>query len=586
MKAYGLVFPSDVTPLTIELKCARMNHPPDRGGLGMFGHLVKAHNLILGGQGGFKKLHEWNPWTERRMREWCEDRYHPGDSRFITWWGPSSSGKTCDAAGLALLYWLMSPHDTIVTVCSTTGNMLRDRVWGEIERAAREIQDILPGAIKSSTMRIKSNKGKGSIRGIAIQQGSAEQAKNNIYGVHGLRNMIIIDEMQSVRLAILEALPNLATGEEFRFLGMGNPESRLDPLGEYSKPIGGWKTIDPEQPGNEAWETRRGKTLWFDGLKSPAIAEPKKYPFLLNADQIEEVRRIYGGNSPKFWSQRRGFIPPDSLRNVVMPETMADQFGLQDEPRFTSSTVKFLACDPAWSNDGDNPVIRIGYVGQVDGRRTIGLVYHERVQLQIREDRTVAYFLRDAILDRARQWDVPFQNIGIDTTGAQFILADMLDERTGEQVHRWDSRSAPTDNPLNAAIPYSARDQFESSTAEAWFRVREFARSRQLKGMNLYELAQYASRLVTHEGKTGIEGKKKYRARNMGDSPDDGDALAILVQTIVKALGFLPAGGDEEIIQAQNGQLDDDDEMPQTDDPDEIDRRDSWQREISMGGYV
>src|SRR3990167_2477526 len=222
-----------------------------------------------------RKGYLWSPWANRRLESWCRNNRQ-------TWIGPSSSGKSTDAGMLVLVHWLSAPDKTTIQVCSTTQNMLEKRIFGK-----------------------------------AVLKGTVEQSTGDMIGIHNDYNVLVIDEMQSTRRAAVEAEANLSTGREFKFLGMGNPVSRLDPLGEYSAPVDGWESVNPSM---EEWKTKKGVTLFFDGRKSPAITEPdgkERYFFLLNQDQIDDVASSDGINSVKFWSQRIGFMPPEGLQNTL-----------------------------------------------------------------------------------------------------------------------------------------------------------------------------------------------------------------------------------------------------------------------------
>ena len=116
-----------------------------------------------------------------------------------------------------------------------------------------------------------------------------EEALHNLIGYHNTRVLLVVDEAQGTREAIFQATDNLAKNPEFKCLLMGNAESREDPHGRFSEPLGGWISVDPES--SEQWETRGGPAkglgccVFFDGRKSPAITEPdgeRKYPFLIN----------------------------------------------------------------------------------------------------------------------------------------------------------------------------------------------------------------------------------------------------------------------------------------------------------------
>ena len=52
---------------------------------------------------------------------------------------PASSGKSCDAAVFALEYWMQAPEQTAVLVASTTMDMLKSRIWGNVARYHQQL---------------------------------------------------------------------------------------------------------------------------------------------------------------------------------------------------------------------------------------------------------------------------------------------------------------------------------------------------------------------------------------------------------------------------------------------------------------
>ena len=70
--------------IELELYAFRINHSPDRGGLGAFRHFknVVAHlwpKMI------------WNPWLEKQIESLCENQW-------VCWAGCGASGKTYAAS--------------------------------------------------------------------------------------------------------------------------------------------------------------------------------------------------------------------------------------------------------------------------------------------------------------------------------------------------------------------------------------------------------------------------------------------------------------------------------------------------------
>ena len=85
---------------------------------------------------------------------------------------------------------------------------------------------------------------KNGIFGIAVGEGSIQEAVNNIVGIHTDRVLLILDEFQGVREAIIESTRNMAKNPEFSFLALGNPEDKNDIMGRACEPINGWDSVE------------------------------------------------------------------------------------------------------------------------------------------------------------------------------------------------------------------------------------------------------------------------------------------------------------------------------------------------------
>lgn len=176
--------------------------------------------------------YQWHRWNERRLKADCEYNW-------ITWLGPASSGKSTDAAVLALEYYLQAPDRTAVIMASTTKDSLKRRIWSEVARHHNKLKDSglngIGELIDSRTMiRWRPGDDKHGIFGIAVEDGPVEQIVNNLIGFHTERVVLYLDEMQGIEEAIMKATFNMSSNPVFRFRGMGNPDSLLNPLGRES----------------------------------------------------------------------------------------------------------------------------------------------------------------------------------------------------------------------------------------------------------------------------------------------------------------------------------------------------------------
>jgi len=552
VERYGLVFPEGTPPATIELWCYAHDHTIEKGGLGKAAHMLNAIQYLWpermpNGEKGFII----SDWTERRIDAWCNPTFRPGDEDFQSWWGPSSAGKSCDAGVIILVDWLSDPFHTSTAICSTTRDMLEQRIWGDIVKYYQMWQGKLPGVHRSAKMRITMGDEypKACLRGIAVLQGNISDAMANIVGVHNDNNRLVVDECQSSKMRVaIDACDNLSTGKSFKFLAMGNPESRLDPLGEISEPKEGWESIS-DQSGQ--WETGQGKTLHFDGLKSPAIKEPEKYYFLLNQKQIDDLGTKKGYDSPAFWSQRRGYIPPEGLTRTVMTESFIVNNKVRNSIEWESDYITVAGIDPAYSTGGDNCVFYPAQVGKsIEGINTVKLLEPVYIHLRLSGDKSMTHYLAEQIEANTKKLGIKPEHVGVDTTGVQGMLVDVLERDYGMRgILRIPFGGAATDMIVSLEDTRKASEEYANRVTELWFNAYEFGRAGQLRGMaDIKTCRQFCTRIVLSRDlrKTRIESKIEMKKRTGGISPDEADGVACVIAVVRQQLGIHP-GFDSEM---------------------------------------
>lgn len=559
---YGVEFEDDATVIDIHKWCYR--NWVDNGEIlpkwvhfKMFIQLLWPEVLPNGEKGLV-----WDPWFDRCIKSWCARDYQ-------TWWGPSSSGKSTRAAAIAVAHWFSAPTQTTVTICSTTRNALEKRIWREVLRLHSLLGNDAIGHPRKQPARIvyedkESESGVSTINGIfavAIMTGDkSESVGGNLFGVHNTYNVLIADELQGLTDVIFDAWENLSTGKEAKFLGMGNPISRLDPLGRASEPKdGNWDAINPSL---EEWETKSGWCLYFDGLKSPAIKDPEKYFFLLNAQQIENTAKSSGKDSQIFWSQRRGFVPPEGLMPTILSESFISRYHMREKAVWESGFQVGACMDPAFSEGGDKAIfIFFKYGRMVNGM--MGIEFEPPIPLNFEVSATddkgkpKPFFiaLGDKAIDLLVQRNMHIGQFALDRTGSQMSLADYIDYRWSELYpdqsqyfcYRVNFSGSCSDKPRGPGDPRPCKDVFKNRAAELMFTFKEYVVNDQIRGVLDDALKQFCSRyeIVTPRGLLAVESKKEYKGRTGGDSPDESDAHLVGVDFVRNVKGIEPGAGDK-----------------------------------------
>ncbi len=503
--------------------------------------------------------HEWHRWVDLRLKAFSE-------SSWITWVGPASSTKSTDAALFAIEYWMEAPHETAVILCSTSVEMLKMRVWNEVMRIYSNIpqkvalkhedgwvENITIGQFGrpiSTQTKIMWAPGddKHGLTGVAVAEGPVDQVVSNHLGVHTKRVLLLMDEMQAVRPAILKAAAsNMAKNEEFKLLGMGNPDDTNSLLGRESEPLDGWSSIDIET--DTTWRTlgldpKTGGTCVFtDGRKSPANdspAERKRLSFMINDEQIaQHLYRCHGNpDEPDFWTQSIGFFPPSGTKSTVLDSAIIEKWNCKGKAVWTRMPTKAAALDPAFSfGGGDKKVLQFFKFGQTE--ETIDGVVTSRwviefgktmyVPVKASSARPLDYQILDFCRDQCEKEGVLPENFATDSTGIGRGLKSIFDVEWGIVVGV-EFGGAPSVRIVSALGNKTGKEQYDDRKSELNMAIREFAMSNSIRGLPTEAAAQFCVRKTEQQNKKqSVESKRELKKR-INRSPDESDACAIGIE--------------------------------------------------------
>lgn len=497
----------------------------------------------------------FHDWSTRRIEafsicNWC------------VWTGCAGIGKSSDAAALAIQWWLEAPHISAVIICSTSVKMLRKRVWSDVSRLHQQLPAGHGELIDSDTMiRWRAGDTKNAIFGMAVEEGSVDEVINNLIGIHTHRVLLILDECQGIREAILQATRNMAKNPVFKFLAMGNPERKLDPLGRLAEPIGGWDSIKHRE--TKFWEIHpgsaegKGRCDSFVVYDSPAYKDEnfaKRNPWMTNRKQYEQDLRACRGNEkdPKFQSQTVGWWPDMGMENTVLDEAICVMFKVQEKAVWTHGFRQAAAFDPAFEG-GDRKVIKIGRFGEADeitnrNDEVWDAARRNRWVIEVREtidvpidsgsDVSLDFQIADFVVKTCKDRGIPSSFFGMDVSGRGQSLKAIIEDKWAPVigVH---FGGFPSDDPVNGGDGMTCRETYDRKCTELHMQVREFALSNGLRGLTNQSVKEHCSRrtelrnkkqTVESKGTRMVDGKKvKGFKERLGHSPDESDTDAILV---------------------------------------------------------
>ena len=538
---YGVLF-EDASELDIEFYMYREQSKavPDFGGEqhGQAFHMINGLKILY-----TEEQLTWSDWLVEQVHAFC-------NNDFFTVFGAASCGKSNNFGAILMFDWWSDPQKTLTYVCSTTKGELEKRIWEAVLRYWHPHKNTLGGKLSKQRMAIlplsekDDGKAKAGIHGVAVRQGTEQDTASALSGVHLPHIRLVIDEMHVTRRGAVEARHNLSKGtQDFKFVGIGNPRSWSDPLGEMSMPVDDHGRPIPKSVNMEThiWKTKLGKCFHYNGYDSPACQDPEKYFFLINQKQIDNDRKEYTDASPYFYQYVYGFVAPEGVIQTVFSGANIVQFGVMEEVRWRDKFTMVAGLDPAFSWGGDKCIFYPAMVGYtIEGILAIQFLPPETIPITLKEETGVAYVIsRDAIA-RCKKYGILKTNFGIDDTGPQSI-ADIVNEEWDEKgsVHRVLFNSAPTDLPISVHNPKPAKNYYANRVTELWYNMYEFARYDQLKGLVSVTCDQLTSRELKSQSPKRLIPKSLCKLELSG-SPDEADAAACALAVVREVMGIHP----------------------------------------------
>jgi hypothetical protein len=505
------------------------------GFLGAFEHLHRAIDLIWNKE---SQLLIWNDWSEEILSTMIE-------AREWTICGPSSSWKSTCAAVYACCFLFADPLRSKVIISSTTLGGLRERIWKDILHFYRASRIGYGGVVQHPTPKIQVVKGDdgSGIHGVAVEQGDLNKAIDKIKGRHAPNVLVVIDELTGALPAIVDVCTNLESGcERFQLGGLQNPCSYFDQGGRLAEPATGWNSITVE---SESWETLRGgKALHLNGRKSPnVLAGSKKYPGLLNQDDMDTSARRDGENSPRYWQERLGFWPPEGITKTILSESMIVKFKVREPCSWIGETKTIAALDPAYEG-GDRKVLGFARVGETeeDGVAKTVLCFYRVLclKLDVTSKEPLHFQLKRQVVDECLAEAVDPQYFGMDVTGEGGGTADILKREWSTEFLCVSFAGRASDRPVSEINPRKCYEEYFNRVSELWYQVRRACERGQIRGMPVEMATEFCSRFYEMRGSLIMAEPKTKMKLRLNRSPDYADMGAVMVETAIDR-GLLPS---------------------------------------------
>lgn len=459
-----------------------------------------------------------------------------------------------------------------MTFVSTSIKSLRRRGWAEIQNAFYKLGEHRKGNFVDSRLLWQHERGddKHAIIGKAVEEGPLVKVADDIKGVHTIRQLLCIDEATAVPPAIHDAANNLYSyPKEFKMVIMFNPRRKLDRCSQFCEPKDGWLSLDVDE--STEWDGKpvpelggaQFHVLRFDAEKSPNITEGKIVSTHLPTEaKVNAARLKSGGQTPLYWTNFRGFWPPEGLNKTVFTESAISMNDGAGTFTFTGEHFTILGMfDPAFGG-GDLPALRFAKLGELAGGK-FGIQLYPAIILPInsQSNNPVHFQLAEQLrrqCEKVTLNGVDYvchpQNLGVDATGEGGGLCDIIGRTWSPKILRIEFGSSASDDPCNLEDIRPACDVYENKAAEMWFRSRDALNSGQLKGIDPDTAEELCNRQFDDSGKRIVlqskskdkPGVKSYRTL-FGNSPDLADsAVGIIEVARIRGFRLAPVGQTQE----------------------------------------
>jgi len=436
------------------------------------------------------------------------------------------------------MYWFLDTFpDSLVITTAPKKEQLRRVLWTEIGNAFPKFKQIRPYAemftlnltvdSRSNTVQYEKNEwgvyeaktsGHGhEAIGIVAGVGSGEDSAVKMQGFHRKNMLFIIEEAAGVHPAVFTAITNTCTGGNNLIIAVGNPDSELDALHQFS-----------QKP--------KVRHIVISAYDHPNIILNKEIiPGAVTKQSIDLRADEYGEDSPFFKSRVRGIAPTEGVDSLIKNDYFEQclEFGNKFIGTESNSTLFYNAfgVDVANSESGDMAAVaagkgnRLDYLKEFQCQNATHLAYnliYDDVQLA-----ELGY--RNYSLPKLADYEVMSQCIGVDSVGIGVAT-----------VNAFHDCGYPCISLMGGQMEYAIRTglqgedlyKFSNLRSQMYFEAREDLRSGEviigIKDKRV--LQRLKTELITIKykvqgGKIQVEDKQELKKRLGGKSPNLADAF-------------------------------------------------------------
>lgn len=241
-----------------------------------------------------------------------------------------SLGKDFTCAGL-VPYFLEAYGPCIVITTAPTDRQVQKIMWGEISTHYHRAPVALPGTLLSQEIKITPD-----CYAIGFTTKETGAAVGKFQGFHSPRVFVIASEAQAIDDTVYEQIDAILTGEIGLLIEIGNP---LRSTGQFAKDIK---------------DKENNIVIHLDCLRNPNYTEKKTVvPGLCSYEWIEDKRKRWGEDDPRWIARVRGLIPSTSIDTIFSQKLIDKIFNYRT---LEAKDYRGNACDVARFGDDETAI--------------------------------------------------------------------------------------------------------------------------------------------------------------------------------------------------------------------------------------
>ena len=490
--------------------------------------------------------------------------------------GAGAMGKTFNAAAWFLLDWMRDPEYTCIKVVSLTEAHAQRNVFAAIKTFYRTA--LVKPEYKGESDLVKSiqvnDDDKNGIHLVAIPKGDA--GTGTLRGFHPSprqkahpkwgtmsRTHVVLDEAEEIPPGVWEGLQNILSAADtegskgrIKIFGASNPKDRNSEFGKRCEPVGGWLQVDCEEDfewvSREAWHILRLDAARCENVTKQRIIFPGFQTY--EGYMAYEAR----GRTAEYYTMARGFFPQEGIAMAIITPAMMDN--AMGQVRFIGPVVGLAAFDLALEGR-DQVVCAYGRFGLSDGWTSMDQKFHEfkspKTVLQL--DSLINFPKRatleqaNAIIEFCKQMRIGPGWLCVDRTGNGAGIHDALCSLFGKETLGVNYSWAATETHVLGDDSQRANELYSGVVTELIFGLAKYLEFEFLKISPSFRVEDLVRQATSRrykqvgQGLVRVESKGDFVKRTRQNSPDQLDALSLLVFLMRQRAGAIATMTEQKV---------------------------------------